>query len=667
MKSIHESVCPLDCPDTCSLNVTVDDGRIVGVDGSRRNPYTDGFICAKVRRYPERVYAAERILHPLLRRGPKGGGDFVRVSWDDALDRVASQLGAIAREVGPEAILPYHYGGSNGLLSEEAADARFFNALGACHLEKTICAAPTGAVARAMYGGMVGVPPQDYPRARLIIVWGANPAHTSIHLLRQLQAAKRRGATLVVVDPIVTRTARIADLHLRPRPGTDVALALGIARALHRSGNVDHTFLAAHTTGPEEFLAAADPFDPHRVEAITGVPAGEVVALATAYAAAEPALIRCGWGVERNRNGGHAVHAILALPALAGKFGRRGGGFTMSMSRSFDVDATALARPDLRVRPPRSVNMTQLGRALTELKDPPIRALFVFNANPVASTPDQNRILAGLARDDLFTVVHEQVMTDTALWADVVLPATTVFEQSELHKAYGHTILQFSEAVIEPIGEARSNVELFGALAARMGLATPELFDEQRICEDALGAERAREVRAERAVPMRFGASEEIIQFQNVHPRTGDGRVHLMPAELGPLAYLDVGDDRYPLILLTPASDKLVNSIFGEFNLDDPRLRLHPADAAARSVMDDQIVVVFNEIGRVEIAVRVTEDVPRGVVAMPKGIWRRATRNGATSTALVPDTLTDIGKGACFNDARVDVQARDSDARRAAR
>lgn len=663
MSTIHESVCPLDCPDTCSLNVTVDAGRIVDVDGSRRNAYTDGFICAKVRRYPERVYATERILHPLLRRGPKGAGDFVRISWEEALDRVATQLGAIAREVGPEAILPYHYGGSNGLLSEEAADARFFNALGACHLEKTICAAPTGAVARAMYGSMIGVPPHDYPHARLIIVWGANPAHTSIHLLRQLQQAKRRGATVVVVDPIATRTARIADLHLRPRPGTDVALALGIARELIVSGRIDRTFLSAHTTGSEEFCAAADPFDPQRVEAVTGVPAGDVVALARAYAEAEPALIRCGWGVERNRNGGHAVHAILALPALAGKFGRRGGGFTMSMSRSFEVDATALARPDLRAEPTRSVNMTQLGRALTELEDPPIRALFVYNANPVASTPDQNRILAGLARDDLFTVVHEQVMTDTALWADVVLPATTVFEQAELHKSYGHTTLQYSEAVIEPIGESRSNVELFAALATRMGLAEPELFDEYRLADDAVGAERAALVRAERAVPMRFAGSEEIIQFETVHPRTADGRVRLMPPELGALTYLDAVETGYPLTLLSPASDKLINSIFGEFNLDDPRLSLHPADAAMRSIADGEIVAVYNDIGRVEVAARVTEDVPPGVVAMPKGIWRRSTRNGATSTALVPDTLTEIGKGACFNDARVEVRARGSDAR----
>lgn len=653
--TIHDSVCPLDCPDTCSLGVGVRDGRIVAVDGSHRNPFTEGFICAKVRRFPERIYAPERLLHPMLRRGAKGAGEFVRIAWDEALDIIADRLAAVIRDSGPEAILPYHYGGSNGMLGEEGADARFFHLLGACHLEKTICAAPTGAAARAMYGAMVGIPPQDYPRARCIVLWGVNPAHTSIHLVRHLQAAKRAGAHIIVVDPLATRTARLADQHLRPRPGTDVALALGVARRLIETAAIDDRFIAAHVSGFAAFRSIAEAFTPARVAELTGVEPAELIAFADAYASASPAVIRCGWGVERNRNGGNAVRAILALPAIAGKFGVRGGGYTMSMSRSFDVDTQALARPDLRPRPARGINMTRLGRVLTELRDPPIQALFVYNANPVATTPDQNRILAGLAREDLFTVVHEQVMTDTAQFADVVLPATTIFEQRELHKAYGHTVLQYSEPVIDPVGEAVDNVTLFRRLAERMGLAGAELFAEAALIEAAIGEERARRVRATRALPVRFGESDEIVQFDTVRPRTADGKVALMPPELGELTYRAEAPGPYPLALLTPASDRLVNSIFGEFNLEEPRLELHPDDAAARGIGEGDAVRTENELGRVEVRAHLSAVVPRGVVTLPKGIWRRTTLNGSTATALIADDLTDIGDGACFNDARVEV------------
>jgi len=650
-----ESVCPLDCPDTCSLTVSLQDGHVVGVDGSHRNPYTDGFICAKVRRYPQRIYAPERILHPLRRSGPKGAGQFERISWEEALDLVAQRLQQAAQASGPESILPYHYGGSNGLLNEEGADARFFNLLGACELQKTICAAPTGAAARAMYGGMVGVPPEDYPLARCIVLWGVNPATTSIHLLRQVQRAKSAGAMIIVVDPLATKTARLADLHIRPRPGTDVVLALGVARQILQADAVDHDFVARHVEGFAEFCAAAEPYTPERVAQITGVERATLASFARTFAAASPALIRCGWGVERNRNGGNAVRAILALPALAGKFGVRGGGFTMSMSRSFDVDSQALARPDLRRGAARRINMTRLGRALTELDDPPIKVLFVYNANPVASTPDQNRILTGLVREDLFTVVHEQVLTDTALYADVVLPATTIFEQRELHKAYGHNYLQYSEPVIAPCGEAVANVELFRRLAARMGIGTNELWDESQLVADAVGAQRAAEVRAEKVVRMRCGGSDEFVQFGTVFPRTADGKVHLAPVELGVLAYRDEAPSAYPLILLTPAADRLVNSIFGEFNLDDPRLCLHADDAHARAIVDGEFVRVFNALGTVEVRAQISDEVVPGIVTLPKGIWRRSTRNGSTSTALIGDELTDMGDGACFNDARVEV------------
>lgn len=653
---VFDSVCPLDCPDTCSLSVTVEQGRVVQVDGSHRNPFTDGFICAKVRRYPERVHAPQRVLHPLRRTGAKGSGAFARISWDEAIDLVATRLDETVRRWGGEAILPYHYGGSNGMLNEDGADARFFHLLGASHLEKTICAVPTGVAARALYGGMVGVPIEDYHLARCIVLWGVNPAATSIHTLRHVQQAQRAGAFVLVVDPRRTRTARIADLHLRPRPGTDAAVALGIARILLARGAADPAFVRDHVSGFADFAAEAGGFTPERVEAVSGVSAAELQAFADAYATASPAVVRCGWGLERNRNGVDSVRAVLSLPAIAGKFGVRGGGYTMSMSGAFAVDKQALARPDLRPQPVRSVNMTQLGRALTELSDPPVQALFVYNANPVASTPDQNRILAGLAREDLFTVVHEQVMTDTALYADVVLPATTVFEQNELHKSYGHPFLQYSTPVIAPVGEAIDNVTLFRRLAARLGLGSDDLFAEERLVADALGAGAAEQVRRESVVRVAFDGAAEVVQFGTVWPRTADRRVDLAPAELGPFKVRmgDAGD--FPLILLTPASERLINSSFGEFNLPDPRLALHPADAAVRGIGDGDWARVHNDLGSVEIRAQVTEEVPPGVVALPKGMWRSATRNGATSTALIPDEVGAIGGGACFNDARVEVE-----------
>lgn len=663
MTTTLESVCPLDCPDTCSLSVEVDDGRVVAVDGSRRNPYTDGFICAKVRRYPERLYSPRRILEPMRRRGPKGAGQFVPISWDEALAELSGRLRATLERSGGAAILPYHYGGSNGLFSEEGADARFFHRLGACILDKTICAAPTGIASRAMYGTMSGVPADDYPLARLILLWGVNPAATSIHLFRHLHRAKQAGATIVVIDPVRSKTARLADLHLRPRPGTDVVVALGLAQRLREIGAWDEAFLAQYADGVEAVRSAAAEYSLARVEAESGVPAAQLDELARRYAEASPAVLRCGWGVERNRNGGNAVRAILSLPALAGKFGVRGGGFTMSMSRGFRLDPTALARPDLRREPARHVNMTRLGRALTELRDPPIEVLFVYNANPVAMTPDQNRILAGLRRDDLYTVVHEQVMTDTARWADLVLPATTIFEQNELHKSYGHHVLQYSEAVIPPVGAALSNVELFRRLSQALGFDDAALYDENDLMRSALGpdgAAVASRVRRDRAVAMTFDGREELVQFGTDFPTTAGRRVQLAPPALGEFRYRPEAPSAYPLILLTPASDKLVNSTFGESHLPDPRLKVHPDDAVARGLADGDVARIYNDLGEVHLPVRLSADALPGVVSMPKGLWCDATRNGSTSTALIADDLTDIGDGACFNDARVEIERLDS-------
>jgi len=662
MEHVLDSVCPLDCPDTCSLAVTVADGRVTRVDGSHRNPYTAGFICAKVRRYPERVYSPLRVLHPQRRVGPKGEGRFERVSWDEAIAEIAARLREIVAQDGGEAILPYHYGGSNGVFGDDAADARFFNRLGASEMEKTLCAAPTGAVYSAMYGRMGGVPPQDYERARAIVLWGVNPSATSIHLVPQVRAAQQAGAFVAVVDPRSTPLARAADLHLRPLPGTDVVLALAVIHELLRLGAADLDFVAQHVSGFDELTAAARRVSPARAAEICDVPAADVARLAVAYAGASPAVVRCGWGVERNRNGGNAVRAILALPAIAGKFGVRGGGVTMSLSRPYPLDRAALERPDLRPRPARRVNMSRLGRALLECSAPPIRALFVYNANPVAMTPDQNAVIRGLSRPELFTVVHEQVMTDTARYADFVLPAQTVFEQEELHRSYGHYLLQYSEPVIAPVGEALSNPELFARLALAMGFAERELqATPAELLADALGGgDRARlghaddaAIRRAKAVPLRFGKETEVVPFVNEFPGTASGRIELCPPELGPVTWTDLPSP-YPLTLISPASSRTINSIFGERS-SEARVDIHPADAARRGIGDGAVVRMYNELGEVRVRARVTDEVRPGVVSLAKGLWRASTLNGSTSTALVPDHLSDIGGGACYNDARVEI------------
>ena len=664
MPTILDSVCPLDCPDTCSLSVTVDGGRITKVDGSQRNPLTAGFICAKVRRYPERVYSPLRIQTPQRRVGVKGDARFAPITWDEALDTIARRFKEIIATDGPEAILPYHYGGSNGVFGEGATDARFFNRLGASELLKTICAAPTGTTYRAMYGTMGGVPPEDYRLARAIILWGVNPAATNIHLVPHVNAARRAGAFIAVIDPRRTPLARSASLHLQPLPGTDVVLALAMINELVRRGHADRGFIAAHVDGFETLATAAAEYPLPRAAETCNVSERDIATLVDAYAAASPAVIRCGWGVERNRNGGNAVRTILALPAIAGKFGVRGGGMTMSLSRTFPIDAAALARPDLRETAPRQVNMTQLGRALTEPQTPPIRALFVYNANPVAMTPNQNLILRGLAREDLFTVVHDQVLTDTARFADILLPATTVFEQPELHKSYGHYHLQYSDPVIPRVGESLSNPELFARLARAMELDDPALSPStDALLQAALHGAGTRlddcdpqDLQRTKLSTVRFNGSRELIQFGTVFPTTAGGKVELCPASLGPVSYTPLPHSSFPLALLSPATDKTINSIFGEFNLPVAQLHMHPIDAAARGIANGAVVRIYNDLGEVHAHALVSAEVRPGVVTLPKGLWRTSTLNGATATALAPDHLTDIGAGACFNDARVEVE-----------
>jgi anaerobic selenocysteine-containing dehydrogenase len=661
-RSTVATACPLDCPDSCSLDVTVERGRVVEIDGSHVNPITGGYICAKVRRFGERVYGDDRLRYPLARTGAKGSGSFSRIGWDEALDLIATKFRDARDRWGGESILPFYYGGSNGLLTGESVDAELWRRFGTSRLARTVCAAPTGAAAEAMYGKMTGVGYPDYACARLIVIWGANPSASGIHLVPYVRTAQRAGAKLVVVDPRRTPMARKADVHLALHPGTDLPVALAIHRYLFEHGHADAAFLDGHTRGADALRRRAAEWTIERAAEVARVPAKDLEQVASWYASISPAVVRCGWGLERNRNGGNAVLAVLALPAVGGKFGVRGGGFTMSNSAAFGLKAQQWI--DAEVPATRLVNMNHLGRALLEYDRPPVKVLFVYNCNPLATMPDQRRVLAGLERENLFTVVYDQVMTDSARYADVILPATTFLENYDVAKGYGSISLQLVRPVIDVVGEARPNPEVFGELAHRLGVSNGH--------ELATEAERLLHVvsripEAIGAPLMERGAADpphggQPVQFVDVFPRTMDGKIDLFPESLAqePPAGLygyqpDPATAEFPLALISPASDRTISSTLGELRPRHAALQIHPADAAARGISDGEAVRVFNAIGEVQCPAALTSDLPAGTVSLPKGLWRKSTYNGLTANALAPDSLTDIGQGACFNDARVQV------------
>ena len=655
------TACPLDCPDSCSLDVTVEKGRVTTIDGSHLNPTTGGYICAKVRRFGERMYGPDRLIHPSIRKGGKGLAQFERASWDDALGLVTEKMIAARDRWGGESILPYSYGGSNGLLTQDTSDATLFRRLGASRLARTVCAAPTGAANLGMYGKMPSVTYEDFPEARLIIVWGANPSASGIHLVPYIREAQQRGAQLVVVDPRTTPLARQADIHLAVRPGTDLPVALAIHRYLFEEGHADDAFLAAHTRGADRLRERARVWTFDRAAAESGVPADAIRAVAEMYAATSPALIRCGWGSERNRNGGNASLAIMALPAVAGKFGVRGGGYAMSNSASWGITRTWIGAPEASTR---VVNMNQLGRALLEHTDPPVNVLFVYNSNAAVTSPDQRRVLKGLEREDLFTVVFDQVMTDTARYADVVLPATTFLEGYDLARAYGPLSLQLGRPVVDAVGDARSNADVFGELLERTGLLMDgdpkgELEEMVNVL-NRLPEQIGNDLRDHASATPPFEGRP--VQFHTVWPLTADRKADLFPEHLdaeapaGLYGYqADPGTPEYPLALISPSSERTITSTLAELPRPEVRLLMHADDAAARGLEDGDPVRIFNALGEVRCNLRVGVDIRPGTVSLPKGLWRKHTANGYTATALAPDTLTDLGGGACFNDARVEV------------
>lgn len=661
----RSSACPLDCPDLCGLTVTVDQGRVVEVDGDHRGPLTGGFICGKVRKIADHMYGEDRLTTPLIRTGGKGGGRWSAVSWDDALDHIAGRLASIRSRAGGEAILPYHYGGSNGWLTEGALATRLFRRLGASNLARTFCSAAADAAQRGLYGRMPGVALEDYVHARLIVLWGVNPSATGIHLVPVIERARQAGAKLVVVDPRATPLARRADLHLAPRPGTDLPIALAMIGALFERGHADRGFLAAHATGFDELAVRAARWSIDEAAREAGIEARRLDRLIELYAAASPAVIRCGWGMERNRNGGSALAAVLALPAIAGKFGVRGGGYTLSNgdARWTTSAEAAIGEPE---PPTRTINMSEIGRVLATVRDPAIECLFVYNCNPAVTAPDQRTVIEQLARDDLFVVVHDQVMTDTARLADVVLPATTFLEHREVRRGYGTMRLFDSPPVAAPVGQSRSNNQLFGALLDRLGLIRPgDATSDDALVDATFAASphgpelRARLARDGIAAPPGGGSP---VPFLDAFPSTPSGRIELVPADLDRAApdglyhyQPDPRSDAYPLALISPALATQISSTFGQLRTAPAQLELSPGDAAARGIRTGDRIRVWNGQGEVECLARVAPEVRDGVCVLAKGLWRRHTANGYTANALIPPGLADLGGQAAYNDARVQV------------
>jgi len=655
--------------------VTVAGDQVVAVRGSKVNPITHGAVCAKVANYyPDFVHGPNRVRHPLKRVGPKGTSKFARISWEEALDTIHSRVSEIIGRYGPQAVLPLNYAGPHGMLAGDSMSLRFFHKIGASLLSRSpLCGGIRSAAYAGTFGATPGTPLQQVSLAKLIVVWGNNATSCNLHLMRQINAAKRNGARLVVIDPRRVKVAEQAHLHLPVRPGTDVVLAWAIAVELERLGGLDHAFIEQHVLGFNAYMEAARDYPPERATEICGVQLDDIRTLARWYFEASPAVIAWGNGLERNQNGGSGMRAIAALPALAGKFGVAGGGLVGGAGHAFPKTLDLLTRTDFVSPKTRTINIIDVGKLLLEESlDPPLKALFVYNHNPLVVHPDQNRMKQGLAREDLFVVGIEVAMTDSMAYADVVLPACTHFEHADIYAAYGQQYLQRAEAVIPPVGESLPNTEIFRRLAAKFGFSDTAFTESDAALMDAalnlddprMQGVRASQIPIDRAMPMEFAGREPVL-FQNVSPQTPSGKVELESATLGArygaaLPRYRPLDSHYPLTLITPASDKRITSTFGGLDANDatPVLEMNPADAAARGLVDGAAVKVWNELGQVFLPLRITAAVRPGVVSSEKGAWLRTSPNGQTVSALAPTHKADLADGACYNDTRVDVAAR---------
>ncbi|MBI3645793.1 MAG: molybdopterin-dependent oxidoreductase [Acidobacteriales bacterium] len=711
MPTAVHAACPHDCPDACGVLITIEDGRATKIQGDPAHPVTRGFLCAKVAKYLDRVYSPDRVLYPMRRVAPKGTCGpgtpaqqaFERISWDQALDEITRRLRRIIAQSGPESILPYSYGGNLGALNGASMDRRFFHRLGASQLERTICSSAGEEGLKSVIGVKLGTEPEQFAHSRYIIAWGANIHGNNVHLWPFIEEARRRGAKLVVIDPYKTRTAKFADWHLPINPGTDAALALGMMHVIINDGLHDTGYVSRHTVGFDALKARVQDYPLEKVAHWTGISAADIRRLATEYATGRPSVIRVNYGIQRSERGGMAMRAVAMLPCLIGSWKEIGGGLQLSTSGAFGLNKTALEMPELMQkalgRPARVVNMVQLGHALNSLDAPPLQALFVYNSNPAAICPNHNQVIRGLRRPDLFTVVHEQFFTDTTDYADIVLPATTFFEHKDLQAAYGHYYLQVSNQAIEPLGECRSNVDLFRTLAQRMGFED-ECFREtvdamidrvldspnpwlKGITRDRL--EHEDHIRLDfsndggTAAPGRPAerSSAEVAPFLpfaegNFPTPSGKAEFYseaLKRQGLNPVVAFTPPDESrhgahaaaFPLELLARKSDNHLNSTFA--NLPSVRkleptlgmIEMHATDADARGIRDGDRVRAFNPRGEIVLQARVNRSVPPGVVAARLD-WARFGPGSRNINVLTSEKLTDMGNAATFYSVSVEVE-----------
>jgi anaerobic selenocysteine-containing dehydrogenase len=673
--ALIKGACPHDCPDTCALDVHVRDGIAIKVTGSSKHAPTAGVLCTKVARYTERTYHPDRLLHPMRRIGKKGEGRFERISWEEAISTIASRLQPMAAR-NPEQILPYSYAGTMGLVQGESMSMRFFHKLGASFLDRTICASAGTAGHEITLGSRIGIDMELADEAKLIVFWGSNAITSSVHFWARAQQAKRRGATLVAIDPYRSLTAEKCHTHIALLPGTDSALALGLMHVLIRDGLIDRDYVERHTLGFEGLCERVGCYDPARVASICGITAAEIESLAHLYGSTRPALIRANYGMQRVRGGGMATRNIACLPALVGAFREPSGGLLLSTGGNFDVDGAALQRPDLLAgRRPRTINMVTIGHALLD-PSAPINALIVYNSNPVAVAPDSTRVVQGFAREDLFTVVLEHFQTDTADYADILLPATTQLEHLDVIKPYGHYYMMANNPAIAPLGESKPNSEIFRLLAKAMGFAEPCFGDSDEAIAQAAVA-KDWDFAAIRATGWkRVGVPKDVARFAQGGFDTPSGKVEFFSARaqalgLDPLPdYIAPQEDtrtaaaiRYPLAMISPPARNFLNSSFVNVQSlraseGEPWLDIHPDDAAARGVIAGNYVRVFNDRGSVELRARITDRARRGVVVGLSVWWKKLARDGKNANELTSsDTLTDMGRGPTFYDCLVQVEA----------
>lgn len=667
--------CPHDCPDTCSLVTTVQDGVALRVQGNPDHPSTDGVLCAKVSRYVERTYHPERVLTPLRRVGPKGSGRFEPASWDEALDAIAARLSSIAAR-DPQAILPYSYCGTMGLVQGEAMAQRMFHALGTSLLDRTICASAGAAGLTHTLGGKVGMRVEFFAESQLILIWGSNAITSNLHFWRLAQAARRRGARLVCIDPRRSETADKCDEHLAILPGTDAALAFALMHELVVNDWLDHDYIARHTLGWEQLRERALQWSPERAAAVCGIPAQQIRDLARAYGTTKPAAIRLNYGMQRVRGGGNAARAIACLPALVGAWRHRAGGLLLSSSGWFPVDRARLLRPDLLAgRQPRTLNMSTVGDDLLRESSPAfgprVEAVVVYNSNPVAVAPESAKVARGFAREDLFTVVLEQFRTDTADHADWVLPATTQLEHWDIHTTYGHTDVLLNRPAIAPVGQALPNTEIFRRLARRLGLDDPCFADDdETLCRQAFGARIDFDALLQRGfAPLPVPEAP----FADGRFPTASGRCEFFSAALArqgldglpdhlPNHEPAGSDPRHPLAMVSPPARNFLNSTFVNVTSlraieREPVLEIHPQDAAARGIADGQRVRVYNDRGSYRVRAELSTRARPGVVVGLGIWWRKFGLDGTNVNELTSQKLTDLGGGPVFYDCLVQVEA----------